>query len=42
LSVYSLEWAKLKEEIDRQEVEVHALREKCGTHVDKLSKDRLA
>jgi hypothetical protein len=32
LGVYNLEWAKLKEEINRQEVEVQALREKLGIY----------
>ena len=42
LGVYSSEWAKLREEIDRQESEVQALREKRGIGVDRLSEDRLA
>jgi hypothetical protein len=32
LDIYNLEWAKLKEEIGRQEVEVQALREKLGLY----------
>ena len=39
LDVYSVEWAKLKEEIDRQDIEVQALRAKRGIDADKLSKD---